>query len=82
MNYSKDMLLESQSGFMMPFASADDEEIQVTLGFGEQKHPVTGQPFHHRGIDFVCGEKPLFALATGTVVGAGTDAVHGNYIIT
>lgn len=82
MNYSKDMLLESQSGFMMPFASADDEEIQVTLGFGEQKHPVTGQPFHHRGIDFVCSEKPLFALATGTVVGAGTDAVHGNYIIT
>ena len=82
MNYSKDMLLESQSGFMMPFASADDEEIQVTLGFGEQKHPVTGQPFHHRGIDFVCSEQPLFALATGTVVGAGTDAVHGNYIIT
>ena len=34
MNYSKDMLLESQSGFMMPFASADDEEIQVTLGYG------------------------------------------------
>ena len=82
MKYTKDMLLESQSGFMMPFASADDEEIQITLGFGEQRHPVTGELFNHRGVDFVCHDKPLFALATGVVVGAGTDAIHENYIIT
>ena len=82
MNYSKDMLLESQSGFMMPFASADDEEIQITLGYGEQRHPVTGETFNHRGVDFVCQDKPLFALATGVVVGVGTDAIHENYIIT
>ena len=79
---TKDMLLESASGFMMPFEASEEEEIQVSLGFGEQKHPMTGETFVHRGVDFAAHDLPLFALATGTVVGVGTDAVHENYIIT
>ena len=32
----EDLLLESASGFMMPFAAGDDEQVQVTLGFGDR----------------------------------------------
>lgn len=49
-NY-KDMLLESGSGFMMPFPLRDDEELQTTLGFGLQRHPTGGQKFEHHGVD-------------------------------
>ena len=50
---TKDMLLESASGFMMPFEASEEEEVQVSLGFGEQKHPLTGEVFNHRGVDFI-----------------------------
>jgi hypothetical protein len=43
---------------------------------------MTGETFVHRGEDFAAHDLPLFALATGTVVGVGTDVVHENYIIT
>lgn len=79
----KDMLLESASGFMMPFAlqQSMDEELQVSLGFGEQTHPATGEKFSHEGVDLVCKEKPLYALATGSIIGAGSQASRGNYIV-
>ena len=51
---TKDMLLESASGFMMPFEASEEEEVQVSLGFGEQKHPLTGEVFNHRGVDCRC----------------------------
>lgn len=76
------MFFESASGFMMPFVFEDGEEAVELLGFGEQRHPSTGKLFNHEGIDFVCPHKPLFALATGMVVGVGQDARHGQYIIT
>ena len=74
----KEMYLESPSGFMMPFAS--DEEVLVSLEYGEVSHPSTGQPFHHSGTDYVCPHKPLFACASGTVVGVGRDDVHDQFI--
>ncbi|MBQ9637919.1 MAG: M23 family metallopeptidase, partial [Prevotella sp.] len=64
------------------FAASEEDEVQVSLGFGEQKHPLTGEKFNHKGVDFIAHDLPLFALATGTVVGVGTDAIHENYIIT
>lgn len=79
-NY-KDMLLESESGYMMPFPLNEDEELPTTLGYGEQKNPLTGQNFNHLGVDFAVKDKPLYAIATGMVVGAGQEAVHGNYIV-
>ena len=75
------LALESASGFMMPFTLETDQELQITLGFGEQTHPAIGQPFFHKGVDFMANHIPLFALATGLVVGVGTDAIHENYII-
>lgn len=80
-NKYKDMLLESGSGYMMPFALSDGEQLQTTLGFGEQKHPHTGERFNHHGVDLLTEGKPLYAIATGTVIGAGHDSVHENYII-
>lgn len=82
MQFTKEMLLESDSGYAFPFAVDDDKEPVISLDYGEQKHPSTGELFNHRGIDFVAPHVPLFALATGTVVGVGTDPVHENYIIT
>lgn len=80
-NKYKDMLLESASGYMMPFALSDGEQLQTTLGFGEQKHPLSGESFNHRGVDLLTEGKPLYAIATGMVIGAGHDSVHENYII-
>lgn len=78
----KDMLLESASGFMMPFALDEKEELNVILPFGEQTHPKTGEKFQHQGVDYAIKDKPLYAIASGMVIGAGHDAVHENYIIT
>ena len=38
-NY-KDMLLESASGYMMPFPLEEKDNIQATLAFGEQNHQI------------------------------------------
>mgnify|MGYP000938297525 FL=1 len=77
----KDMLLESASGFMMPFALDEKEELNVILPFGEQTHPKTGEKFQHQGVDYAVKDRPLYAIASGMVIGAGHDAVHENYII-
>lgn len=78
----KDMLLESASGFFMPFPGDEEHDLDISLGYGEQVHPATGQKFNHSGIDILASHLPLFAIATGAVVGVGSDAVHENYIIT
>lgn len=80
-NNNKDRFLESASGFMMPFACKEDEDVVCTLLYGEQTHPKTGQSFFHKGMDFVAPHIPLFAVASGVVVAVGNDAVHDNYII-
>jgi len=82
MKSTKEMFLESASGFAMPFLASEEQEVQVSLGYGEQTHPKTGEKFNHRGVDLICHNLPLFAMATGTVIGAGTDAIHENYIVT
>ena len=55
-NY-KDMLLESASGYMMPFPLEEKDNIQATLAFGEQNHPLIGEKFFHKGIDFPASDK-------------------------
>ncbi len=78
----KDMLLESASGFMMPFSLGEKEELNVILPFGEQQHPKTWEKFQHKGIDYAIKDRPLYAIASGMVIGAGHDAIHENYIVT
>ena len=77
----KDMLLESESGYMMPFALEEKEELPTTLGYGKQRHPMTGEEFNHLGVDFAIKNRDLYAVASGMIVGAGNDALHDNYIV-
>lgn len=51
-NY-KDMLLESASGYMMPFPLEEKDNIQATLVFGEQNHPLTGEKFFTKELIFL-----------------------------
>lgn len=81
MKYSEEMLLESNSGFMMPFALDENERPQITLDYGEGINPLTGDKFFHKGMDFLSFGRPLYAMATGIVIGVGNDAVHENYVI-
>ena len=77
---NREKFLESPSGFMMPFSGNPTDDVEISLDYGTQIHPMTGVEFHHSGMDFVCPDKPLFAMASGTVVGLGNDPVHDNYI--
>ncbi len=78
----KDMFLESSTGYFMPFPGNEEHDVEISLGYGEQVHPATGQKFNHTGVDLLANHLPLFACATGAVVGVGSDAIHDNYIIT
>ena len=80
-NIYKDMLLVSDDGFCMPFELKDDEGLDIMLDYGKQKHPSTGVEFQHDGIDLICKDKDLYALADGLIIGAGSEEVHGNYIV-
>ena len=63
----------------MPFEEPTKQDVQMSLGYGEQKHPVTGETFFHHGIDFSVNHYLLSAVATGTVSAIGSDAEHGIY---
>ena len=78
MHYTQEMMLQSTSGYCMPFEERD-KDVEMSLGYGRQKHPQTGEMFFHHGIDFKARRYILAALATGTVSGIGSDAVHGVY---
>ena len=73
--------MESASGFMMPFSLGEKEELKVILPYGEQTHPKTGERFQHQGVDYAVKDKPLYAIASGMIIGAGHDSVHENYIV-
>lgn len=77
----QDTFVESPSGFMMPFPGDAAHDVDVTLGFGEQTHPRTGEPFFHDGVDFALAHQPLFAVASGVVVGIGNDAEHEDFLV-
>ena len=77
------MFLESASGYMLPFVlESENETVEIMLPYGEQVHPRTGERFFHHGVDFVCDHLPLFAVASGLVVGAGNDGERGDFIVT
>lgn len=78
MRYTEEMILHSSSGYCMPFEEKD-KEVEITLGFGEQKHPLTGEIFVHQGLDFNINKYLLAGLATGIVIAIGNDKTHGVY---
>lgn len=52
MKYTEEMILHSDSGYCMPFEAPQGEDVELSLGYGEQTHPETGEQFFHHGIDF------------------------------
>lgn len=69
-------MLQSQSGYCMPFEERNNN-VQLLLGYGKQKHPATGEEFFHHGVDFHAPHYLLSALATGQITGIGKDGIHG-----
>jgi hypothetical protein len=81
MNYTQDMNLLSTSGYSMPFEEKD-RDVQLTLRYGKQKHPKTGESFFHHGIDFKTNNYFLAAVADGVVSGIGIDRKqYGLYVV-
>ena len=80
MKYTQEMILQSQSGYCMPFEERENE-VEMILGYGKQPHPETGLEFFHHGVDFKAPRYLLSAIASGTVSGIGNDPVHGAYQI-
>ena len=79
MKYTKEMILQSATGYCMPY-SAEECEPVPTLGFGEQTHPQTKENFFHHGMDLTAKGATLLAVASGKVTGLGTDPVHVGYV--
>lgn len=77
MKYTEEMILHSDSGYCMPFEAPQGEDVELSLGYGEQTHPETGEQFFHHGIDFPVRYRMLAAVADGIVSGVGSDPVHG-----
>ena len=81
MKYTQDMNLLSTSGYCMPFEEKD-RDVQLTLRYGKQKHPKTGESFFHHGIDFKINNYFLAAVADGVVSGIGIDRKqYGLYVV-
>lgn len=55
----------------------------ISMEFGQNEHPITGQWYIHKGLDFSTWRKgdPIVATANGQVVTVGYDSGFGNYII-
>ena len=77
MKYTEEMILHSDSGYCMPFAEPDGRDVSLSLGYGEQNHPESGERFFHHGIDFGMRRYLLSAVASGVVSGVGNDPTHG-----
>ena len=78
MKYTEEHILRSASGYCMPFEEPS-KDVQMSLGYGEQVHPVTGEKFFHHGIDFNVNHYLLSAVVSGTVSAIGSDEEHGIY---
>lgn len=55
----------------------------ISMAFGQNRHPITGQWYIHTGIDLSTGRKgdPIMATADGQVIMVARDSGWGNYIL-
>ena len=50
MKYTEEMILQSESGYCMPFEERKGKDVKLSLGYGEQTDPTTGKTYFHRNI--------------------------------
>lgn len=60
MQFTHEMILQSDSGYCMPFEEKN-KDVEMSLGYGKQKHPKTGEKFFHHGIGLRCQALPPFS---------------------
>lgn len=77
MKYTEEMILHSESGYCMPFEEPRGKDVELSLGYGEQADPATGEKFFHHGIDFNVRCYTLCAVASGIVSGVSNDPALG-----
>ncbi|MCH5332022.1 MAG: M23 family metallopeptidase [Alistipes sp.] len=77
MKYTEEMILQSESGYCMPFEEKQGKDVEMSLGYGEQTHPATGEPFFHHGVDFNVKCYALAAVASGVVSAIANTPTHG-----
>ena len=77
MKYTEEMILHSESGYCMPFEEQQGKNVELSLGYGEQTDPATGEKYFHHGIDFNVRCYTLSAVASGIVSGVGNDPALG-----
>lgn len=77
MKYTEEMILQSESGYCMPFEERQGKDVKLSLGYGEQTDPATGKTYFHHGIDFDVRCYTLAAVASGIVSGIGNDPTLG-----
>ena len=77
MKYTEEMILQSESGYCMPFEERQGKDVELSLGYGEQTDPATGEKYFHHGIDFDVRCYTLSAVADGIVSGVGNDPTLG-----
>lgn len=77
MKYTEEMILRSESGYCMPFEETQGKDVEMSLGYGEQTHPTTGERFFHHGVDFNIKCYALSAVASGTVTAIANTPQRG-----
>lgn len=81
-------MLDLQATFFSDIPSLNPIRVQsvmphVSMTFGQNRHPITGQWYVHTGIDLSTYRQgdPIIATANGQVVAVEYDTGWGNYII-
>lgn len=79
-------MLEAQGAFFKEIPNiwpVINSNARISMMFGPNVHPITGQWYIHKGIDFSTGRSgdAVVATANGQVVTVGFDLSFGNFII-
>lgn len=79
-------MLENQNSLFKEIPNilpVKNPNVHISMMFGPNLHPITGQWYIHKGLDFSTwgSGDPVVATANGQVVTVGYDAGFGNYII-
>ncbi|MFA6856355.1 MAG: M23 family metallopeptidase [Treponema sp.] len=79
-------MLENQNSLFTEIPSIwpiSNPNAHISMAFGPSVHPITGQWYIHKGLDFSTYRSgdPIIATANGQVVTVGYDASFGNYVI-
>ncbi|MCR5290925.1 MAG: M23 family metallopeptidase [Treponema sp.] len=79
-------MLESQNTLFTDIPSiwpVQNPNAHISMAFGPTIHPITGQWYIHKGLDFSTWRSgdPILATANGQVVTVGYNSSFGNYVI-